>query len=496
MSSADYAPRRGSNRGGSSSYRRGRGRRGGHQPGPPRPRAEEVAAQLRQEFPNEQDIVDSVLASNRGEPIDSLRRLIKDKKYGLQPRQKYEFSDLRDEYRDYMENFQVSFCPGNCVGRECMYYHKGVDEAVRRKPGRLSNGVWKYLPIECKEEGCTDPVCGFAHCLAEVLYHPMTYKTRPCDYHLTSNSICKKYGYHCPYFHEELDDNPLPGFPYSRDKPEEPLPRIASLEDQQDYNERMRHFSDTYVTLPDARKSRISETAQVETSNDAYFARETYKVSPCNSYGCKRDEKCLNYPSSMERRREKDANYSQQPCGYVYDEVTKRFVDPSSCPHGDGCEYAHTENEVFFHRAIFRRKPCLNFLNLSSCPHPYCPFQHERSVNSKLPAPPVLPVAPANAPKEERKLQQPDMAAALSWKIEEAKLNISRLQALVADAESELRILEVSSKCSICQRAEHLYAFSCGHTVCGGCAEDGIKAKVHFCKKCNRPSKGIVRFAE
>ena len=482
-------------------FRRGRGgpshRRGrrGPPPGPPKPNYEEIATAIRSEFPHQTVVVEATLRDHRGKTLEQVRRLVKDQIYGMLPVLRYEYEGVRDDYRRYLEHFEVSFCPENCTAADCIYFHKGRVVRARRKPVRLSNGVWHYLPVACLEEGCAEVSCAFAHCQSEILYHPMTYKTQPCAYQLTSTETCTKYAHHCPFIHPQLDGAGLLGFPYNRFNPSESLPVFLNLQDQTDYNEQMRHFSDTFVSLTDARKNKIAETKADETDNDAAFARETYKIHPCSRFACKRDGKCVDYHTFWERRRANDGLYAQQPCGYVYDEGQKKFLEAGRCALGDECQYAHTENEVFFHRFFFRKKPCLNFLQLSSCPHPYCPFLHERNANPRLPAPVPTPLLPLQ-PLPPELPPQPDITSALSTKAQAVQANISRLLQEIHSAEAELRALDSASACTACKRQDFLYVLLCGHTLCSSCAEEGRRLKVSCCRKCGKVSKSLVRLAE
>lgn len=495
MSAEGYGNVRGFRQGrGGSNYRRGR--RGGSHMAPPKPNHEEIAATIREEFPQQSVIVEAVLRDHKGKPLEQVRRLVKDQIYGMIPVMRPEYEGLREDYRSYLEHFEVSFCPGNCTGVDCIYFHKGRVVLARRKPARLSNGIWQYLPIVCLEEGCSDANCAFAHCQSEVLYHPMTYKTKPCAYQLTAKDTCTKYAYHCPFIHPQLDDNGLPGFPYNRLNPSEPLPVLPTLPAQIEYNEQMRHFSDTFVNLTDTRKNKISEMKVNETDNDAAFARETYKIHPCVRFACKRDEKCVDYHSLWEKRRANDGLYAQQPCGYVYNEGEKRFFEANRCPQGDECQYSHTENEVFYHRFFFRKKPCLNFLQLSSCPHPYCPFLHERNGNSRMPAPVSLPILPIPPLPQPAIPPQPDINSALSAKAQSVQATISHLTQEIQQAEAELRALEAAALCTACKHQDFLYVLLCGHTLCSSCAEEGRKLKLNCCRKCGKVSKTLVRLAE
>ena len=490
MSSQRY----GGSRPGRGGFSHRRGRRGGPPPAS-RPNYEEIAAALHSEFPLQTAVVESVLRDYKDKTLEQLRRLVKDRMYGMMPAQVDEYQALKPVYRNHLEHFEVNYCPESCLSPECVYFHKGRSTETRRKPVRLSNGVWNYLPIQCLEEGCSNSLCSFAHCEHEILYHPMTYKTRLCAYSLTPQQICTKYKHHCPFIHPELDSNGLPGFPYNRQNPSESLPSLLSLQDQIDHNEQMRQFTDTFVSLTDRRKNKIGEVKSSEPDNDSVFIRETYKVNPCTRFGCKRDEKCVDYHYLWEKRRANDGLYSYQPCGFVYDEGKQKFREESRCLAQETCQYAHTENEVFFHKHFFRKKPCLNFVKLASCPHPYCPFLHEKQANPRMPVSAAVPALPQVPPRPVSP-PQPDISSALSDKSQSVQTNIARLREEIAKAEAELHSLEASSLCSSCRHQDFLYILHCGHTLCTSCAEQGIRLKLYCCRKCGKVSKTLIRLSE
>lgn len=84
----------------------------------------------------------------------------------------------------YMYRYKTAYCPQKNVKHDwsqCIYAHRPQD--FRRQPDQ-----YVYFPDDCKnfsseqEESC--PLgfkCKFAHSTYERLYHPLKYKTNPCD---------------------------------------------------------------------------------------------------------------------------------------------------------------------------------------------------------------------------------------------------------------------------------------------------------------------------
>lgn len=393
-----------------------------------------------------------------------------------------ELEELKSEYREYLLTFRVSTCQDRCSDPNCKAVHPDKHQLFRRRPVRAASGIWLYLPLRCMESECTDTDCNFAHSTTEVLFHPMLYKTKLCDQGPMQDGNCRRFGPHCPFIHIEKDGAGLPGLPYNRNALAQRPPMMPTLETQQAYKEEMRLHSDSYIELP---KSRINIIPQPDTfslrNNNQIFNRASYKVFPCSTPACKKDLRCLCFHLPEERRRAEDSQYSQQPCGYVYFEEGRGFGSPGKCPEGDLCQFAHTENEVYFHRLMYKKKPCLNYLERSSCPHPYCPFLHERNTNSLLPSP---------APKAQS--QPPTLDNSIITHIEKVQFNLQRLRVFIQAANTELNRVNQLAQCKLCEK-EAAYAYWCGHVVCEDCVVLRPGNGLHECPHCGARSHSPVK---
>lgn len=365
--------------------------------------------------------------------------------------------------------YRVSACIERCSDVYCKAFHPNKREYPRRRPMRGGNGIWMYLPLRCIEAECREAECCFAHSTTEVLYHPMLYKTKMCDQGPLQDGVCTKFGPHCPFIHIEKDGAGLPGLPYNRNSPFQKPPLMPNLESQRAYKQETRTYLDTYTELPKSRTHIISHSASFPVQNSC-FNRATYKVFPCSTPACKRNVYCMGYHTLEERRRAEDQQYSQQPCGYVYFGEERGFEDIGKCPMGDKCTYSHTENEVYFHKRMYKQKPCLNYLQRSSCPHPYCPFLHDRNPNSLFPVPSLQSQA----------------------QITKVLANIQRLRAVLQAANNELNRVNLIGKCTGCEK-EGVYVYWCGHIVCEGCILPKGRNGVYECLHCGEQSSSTVR---
>lgn len=386
-----------------------------------------------------------------------------------------EFEGLKSEYRDYLLTFRVSACQDHCGDSRCKALHTDKRQQPRRRPVRTASGIWLYLPLRCVEPGCTDTDCNFAHNTTEVLYHPMLYKTKLCDQGPLEDGLCRRFGPHCAFIHVEKDGTGLPGLPYNRNKQGQKPPMMLNLESQRAYKEEMRLHSDSYIELPKSRTNIIPQPDPfLLGNNNQVFNRASYKVLPCTTPACKKGMRCLCFHRPEERRRAEDFQYSQQPCGYVY--LEEGFESPGKCPEGDQCQFAHTENEVFFHRLMYKKKPCLNYLERSSCPHPYCPFLHERNTNSFLP-----PVH--NAAKSQT------LDNSISTHIEKVQSDLQRLRVFIQAANTELSRVNQLAQCKMCEK-EAEYVYWCGHVFCEECT---VLRPGNHCPHCDIRSKSPVK---
>ena len=95
---------------------------------------------------------------------------------------------------------------------------KSHDQKYLRRRPFLKNGQCAYWPVLCAHTSGDRQVlqhdqhlticpqgdfCQSAHNLKEILYHPLTFKTTPCQVdHEATASLPIKF---CPYFHSQLD---------------------------------------------------------------------------------------------------------------------------------------------------------------------------------------------------------------------------------------------------------------------------------------------------
>jgi hypothetical protein len=103
---------------------------------------------------------------------------------------KHETAQYDDRF--YMYRYKTAYCPNIAVKHDwtlCIYAHRFTD--YRRRPDQF-----QYYPEECTQLNmetwvivckrhrgeCRDgDDCRYSHSTAERLYHPMKYKTSPCD---------------------------------------------------------------------------------------------------------------------------------------------------------------------------------------------------------------------------------------------------------------------------------------------------------------------------
>jgi hypothetical protein len=106
----------------------------------------------------------------------------------------------------FMYRYKTGYCPDIANKHDwtaCIYAHRLTD--YRRPPDQ-----YDYSPEDCAklnpETGeCPDgDNCKFAHSTAERLYHPLKYKTNPCDCFKKMLSACKR-GQFCAFYHNSAE---------------------------------------------------------------------------------------------------------------------------------------------------------------------------------------------------------------------------------------------------------------------------------------------------
>eukprot|EP00347_Sterkiella_histriomuscorum_P007719 403347823 len=114
------------------------------------------------------------------------------------------------DYDFYIFYFKTEWCPFNHEHNkaQCVYAHNFQD--FRRKPNlfrydtELCEDWQSGTFITCYEEGCKRlEKCSFSHGWKEQQFHPLVYKTLPCE-----EQKCFK-GYECPFYHSSKDKRVL-----------------------------------------------------------------------------------------------------------------------------------------------------------------------------------------------------------------------------------------------------------------------------------------------
>ena len=396
-----------------------------------------------------------------------------------------EFCNMKDEYRQGILEFHVHQCPHDCREAYCDMFHPGRGEKPRRKPERLKSGAWNYLPILCMQ-ACGEPNCPFAHTEEEVMYHPLKYKVNPCEALLDDCDCCSKFGYFCPFFHIEMDKEPLPGLPYHLYKQTLSLPKLDSLRMQADYKAKMKLEDDDRPEEQEVPKPQPKPVAEAKPESEE-FVRERYKTEQCMDPNCV-SELCVFYHNSDERRREDDSTYTFSQCPDTYILTARSFKDPSKCPRGDSCSYSHTINEVYYHKDYYRTTPC----SKASCRDKLCPFMHEAAVKQRPSA--VQEVAKPVVPAEVPMISKPenDLQMSLLDRMCRVNADIGGLKIQIEEAGENLKKMEEQLACNHCAKPQQQFAFYCGHAFCQACVEGNIKQKTYICRKCNKPSAGLI----
>lgn len=246
----------------------------------------------------------------------------------------------KEEHLRYMNGFRVQTCKlfleGKCPfdSYTCFDAHSRIPR--RRKP-QLLHGRFNYIPTRCRymaeEQECPQDVhCRFAHATEEVIYHPSKYKTQPCGHPLDEHGHCTGYGIHCAKAHGDPDTR----VPVYEDA--EAKSRVAGAED--------------WVQFVAPEAHRPYERA---------FFMYVYKTRRCEGFPWN----CLcngyDFHRAEERRRGPDIRYLPMACPAVKPYVNSEWGDPAHCPHGDGCQYAHTLLELMYHPQVYKTGLCDHF---------------------------------------------------------------------------------------------------------------------------------------
>lgn len=117
-----------------------------------------------------------------------------------------------------MYEFKTKLCPsyGNPGG--CRLRDSDCFNSHKRKPQRrvpvLKGRQFNYIPKMCqnfKNRKCDKGVlCGHAHSFLEIIYHPLVFRSKPCEYMRSQNGICRGRGLFCAKAHKKCEIRNLP----------------------------------------------------------------------------------------------------------------------------------------------------------------------------------------------------------------------------------------------------------------------------------------------
>jgi hypothetical protein len=344
----------------------------------------------------------------------------------------------------YMKSFLVNKCENDCKSEECIKYHS--HQSYRRRPYMNFDGTWNYTPKMCKNpQPCRlADRCRYAHTKEECSYHPLIYKVNNCKFNSLDTGKCSKWGYHCSFAHLE----------------------------------------------PDKRIKGIVQKAPV------VFSCETYKTELCENKACKSDD-CIKYHDAFEKRRNfNEYNYLSVPCNFTYKD--SNFLSPENCPNKDLCELAHTKNEVYYHKTMYKTKNCRNI----PCYSKFCAFLH--------PGEYIGDIVEEKIVNNEQEIHRNDKEVYSTEKknYDDEKgantIDIHHLETIeskpstgdvsvrdngvkdeeIKDKTPENHYIPDKLRCKMCREREIKWVFDCGLLSCSKCIEKE-------CSKCNR--KHITR---
>ena len=339
----------------------------------------------------------------------------------------------RDEFEDeiplhtkFMLEYLVNKCNFIC-DQPCLLAHDG--DPKRRKPFRLGNSCWNYIPQQCLvgSECEFQNKCMFAHTPQEVKYHPMIYKTVKCGYP-AQNGICTKLGVFCYMAHGEKRKES----PYSLN-PTIPMCQESTALGQIEAN---RINLENYSTYRSNDKNHYA--VYNRSSRQEVFDITTFKTRICEKKSAHNERICLYYHTALLDRRRKH-NFISAPCENVFNLQEGRF-EYKECINGDGCRLAHTENEILYHIDKYKKEQCTyKPCTLGDC----CPFIHLEQNSKSI----------KDIEDEIRSLKE--NYSGLLKCLEENKKYSEKLKKFV---------------CVFCKKKAN-EALQCGHLICGTCGQ-------------------------
>jgi hypothetical protein len=280
----------------------------------------EIVTQTKQQFPDasEEDVIEMIL--------NSLKPLYEVYSYTMSVTDEFVSEDPLSV--SFMFQHLVTECKG-CRSDFCLDQHPGQN--LRRKPERLFNGIWNYLPFICKVSSCASD-CEFSHNTEEMVYHPILYKTKICSY-ATVNGVCKEKGKFCPNAHGDLRQ-----------------PSSSQYE---------------LKSPPKPEEQKLTETV---------FVLDTFKTKPCKLTGYHDKERCLFFHDNKDHRRDPvKYKYSSTPCPVGFNKDFK-------CRYKENCKYSHNTIEELYHTEVYQTKPCIK----NPCKmDDKCPYSHQSNAIPK-----------------------------------------------------------------------------------------------------------------
>jgi len=220
----------------------------------------------------------------------------------------------------------------------CFNYHNQNEK--RRAIFDEETSSLAYQPIKCsyltENKPCLNgEICKFAHTQNEINFHPIFYKTEPCQgCFFDSNS---KF---CPFYHSDE------------------VSRKMILEKFK--NKFMKEMSKTQQTN--------SPTSQNT------FSLDNFKAKPCQMKGNHNPKVCEYYHHENDRKRPVSVfHYSPNMCEYAQND--------QPCPNGDNCRLCHNKVEQLYHPEKYKKKFCLfHPHSIYKCEYGnFCSFAHSEN---------------------------------------------------------------------------------------------------------------------
>jgi len=223
----------------------------------------------------------------------------------------------------------------SCSQYPCFSYH---NQGERRRPvfDEKTHSLCynSFICPAIQQDGiCQDgDACKFCHNQNELDYHPLQYKTQPCNGCNYENNPKL-----CPRFHPDEISRAVLYERFQNKKAKETFPKKDDL-GLQDFN------------------------------------LDNFKTLPCQSKGNHNPKFCYYYHHEKDRRR--PTTY------YSYcSDMCPKMEKNQECPQGDSCRYAHNKVEQLYHPDRYKKKFCTHHPHkLDKCDYGnFCSFAHHES---------------------------------------------------------------------------------------------------------------------